>query len=91
MISDKKDGIEVKCDTQEARNNSKNKERQVPESKREKLQLLAKRTITRTLEQYKKMSNTLDMRIQGSDLMSVCVTEKVRVYKKNNVSNNMII
>ena len=29
------------------------------------LQLLAKRTITRTPKQYKKMSNTLDMRIQG--------------------------
>ena len=81
MISDKKDGIEAKCDTQESRNNSRNKERQVPESKREKLQLLAKRTITRTLEQYKKMSNTLDIRIQGRQKRPnecVCKVEGVR-------------
>ena len=32
--------------------------------KREKLQLLAKRTSSMKPEQYKKMSNTLDVRIQ---------------------------
>ena len=72
MISDKKDGIEAKGDTLESKNNNRNKKKaRIPESKREKLQLLAKLTITRTPEQYKKMSNTLtcESRVVRSDLM----------------------
>ena len=41
------------------------KEEQYLKSRKERLQLLVTRTITRTPEQYKKMSNTMDIRIQG--------------------------
>ena len=69
------------------------KEARIPESKREKLQLLAKRTITWTPEQYKKVSKILDVRIQGRQKRPdecVCVKEKMLVHN-NNVSNNNMI
>jgi len=49
-----------------------------------------KRTITRTPEQYKKMPNTLDVRIQGHQKRpNECVCKKKGVLH-NNISNNNI-
>ena len=60
--------------------------------KREKLQLFAKRPITRTPEQYKKMSKILDVRIWGRQRRpNECVCkEKVLLHKNNVKKNNMI-
>ena len=61
MISNEiRNRIEAKCDIHELKIIAGIKAR-ILESKRERLQLLAKRTITRTPKQYKKISNTLDM------------------------------
>ena len=46
--------------------NNMNKRVRIPIIKKKKrLQLLVTRTITRTPEQYKEMTNTMDVRIQG--------------------------
>jgi len=42
---------------------NRNNKRQEYQNQKGGTPLLAKRTITRTLEQYKKISNTLDVRI----------------------------
>ena len=66
MIAYKRTRINTKSDIHEIKKSTKSgitrgKNIRI---KREKLQLLAKRTITRTAEQYKKMAKSLDVQIQ---------------------------
>ena len=83
MISNEiRNRIEAKCDIHESKIIARIKAR-ISESKKERLQLLAKRTITRTSDQYKKMSNTLNVRIQGRQKRPsecVCKEKGARVY-----------
>ena len=54
--------------------------------------LLVKRTITRTPEQYKKMSKILDVQLQGRQKRpNECVCVKEKVFVHNNTSNNNMI
>ena len=64
----------------------------IPEPKERKLQFLANRMITRTPEQYKKMSKVLDVWIQGRQKwpMSVCVKIKMFMHNNNINDKNMI-
>ena len=60
-----RNGIEAKCDIQESKNNSSNKERKEYQNQKRGTPASRERTITRTPKQYKKMPNTLDVRVQG--------------------------
>ena len=60
-----RNGIEAKYDIQESKNNSRNKERKEYQNQKRGTLAPRERMITRTPEQYKRMSNTLNVRIQG--------------------------
>ena len=95
MISDRKDGIEAKCDTQESRNNSRNKESQEYQNQKEKSS-----SSSQSVRSHEHLNNikrcpkpwTYESRVVRSDLMSVCVCvkRKVLVHDNNITNNNMI-
>jgi len=65
MSNEKRNRIEAKCDIHESKIIAGIKKGKNTTIKRERIQLLAKVRAQQTPKQYKKMSNTLDVRIQG--------------------------
>ena len=94
MISYKRTGIKTESDIyRESGNNRKTREIKIPEPKERNSSSSQGVRAQRAPEQEYKISSiwTCKFRIVRSDLMSVCVCVKGKVFVNNNASNNNMI
>ena len=86
MISNEiRNRMEAKCDIHESKNNSKNKEMQEYQNKRERTQAPRKAyclSNTCTIEIKRPISGRANPGSSESDLVSVCVKRRTRAYKQ---------